>query len=146
MLLMLTASAAMFFGCTTPNPHYNPQQPPSASNEPYSLDPRLASYSNQVAQLQAATAPINPYAPLTDYAYKGLFGLAGIISGGVLAWKNRGAVIDTMAAGAVKAGPQAAQAILDHAATVSNAHVATIAAALSDNAGINQTATGAPKT
>lgn len=143
MALMLALSTAMFIGCATHNPNYNPQLPPGPTNEPYSVDPRLLTMSNTVAQIQAATAPINPYAGVTDLAVKvgigAIFGISGIVAG----FKNRQAVVNTMAAGVVKAG--AAQAVLDHASVVSDSHYTAIASAINDNTGANQTPTGATK-
>src|SRR4029077_1959057 len=140
------ASLAILVGCATRNPSYNPQQPPSPTNEPYSVDPRLLSISNQVAQIRDAVAPMNPYAGITGYLTDGGFGLAGIISGLLVGYKNRQAVINTMAAGVVKAGPQAAQVVLDHAATASDSHFTAISQAINANTGANQTPTGAAKT
>ncbi|HXJ73188.1 MAG TPA: hypothetical protein VNM37_10045 [Candidatus Dormibacteraeota bacterium] len=142
---LFLASLAILVGCATRNPSYNPQQPPSPTNEPYSVDPRLLSMSNQVAAVKDALAPVNPYAGITDYVFKAGFGLAGLLSGLVVGYKNRQAVINTMAAGVVKAGPQVAQTVLDHAATVPG-HFTAIAAAINDNTGANQTATGATRT
>jgi hypothetical protein len=143
---VLFMCAAAIIGCATHNPAYNPQLPPSPTNEPFSVDPRLLSYSNQFAAIKDALAPANPYAGITDFLFKGGFGLAGIIGGLVVGYKNRQAVINTMAAGVVKAGPAAAQAVLDHAGTVPGSHFSAIAAAINDNTGENQTITGAPKT
>lgn len=135
-LLLLTS-------CTTKNPAYVPPPPGQTNSVPqYIPDPRIAAISNTVAQIANGVAPANPYAGLTDYAVKGIFGLAGLIAGAVAGVKNRNAVINAMAAGVVKAG--AAQPVLDHA---SNTGVfAAVAGAINAQTGANQTPTGQTKT
>jgi hypothetical protein len=144
--VVLFVCAAAIIGCATHNPAYNPQLPPSPTNEPYSVDPRLLSISNQIAAIKDAVAPVNPYAGITDFLFKGGFGLAGVIGGLIVGYKNRQAVINTMAAGVVKAGPQAAQVVLDHASVASDSHFSAISQAINANTGANQTITGAAKT
>jgi hypothetical protein len=135
-------------GCATRNPAYTaltPQQQATNTSIPqYIPDPRINSYSNSASQLSAATAPVNPYAGITDWGIKIGFGLAGLIGGAVAQAKNKNGVIDTMAAGVLKAGPAASQAVLDHAGNTD--HFSAVASALNDNTGVNQTATGASKT
>lgn len=142
-LLMPTLFLLLLTSCTTKNPAYTPPPPGQTSSVPqYIPDPRIASISNTVAQVAEGVAPVNPYAGLTDYAVKGVFGLAGLIAGAVAGVKNRNAVINAMAAGVVKAG--AAQPVLDHA---SNTGVfAAVADAINSQTGANQTPTGLPKT
>jgi len=145
VLMGLFIGSLALISCTTANPGYNPQLPQGPTNEPFSVDPRLLSISNQVAQIKNAVAPVNPYAGLTDYLVTGAFTLAGLVSGAVAGFKNRQAVVNTMAAGIVKAGSQAAQVVLDHASNLDNSHYTAISEAINDNTGANQTSTGAPK-
>lgn len=119
-------------GCVTKNP--DPTGPK------YVVDPRLNSASNQVKGFTDALKPVNPYAGITDYAIAGGFGLAALISGVIARRKSN--VADTIAAGAVKAGPTAVQAILDHAAGTD--HLGDVAKTINDNTGANQKVTGSP--
>ena len=142
---LLAASLTIYItGCTTANPAAK-QDPTTGvwSAPPYIADPRIVALSNQVAQVSNALSPVNPYAGITNYAVTGGFGLFGLIAGAVAAYKNRNAVIATMADGIVKAG--AGAAVIDHASTVDQ-HFATIATAVNSATGANQTATGSPKT
>jgi len=142
-LIALWAAILTIIGCTTKNPAYTPPPPGQTTTVPqYIPDPRIASLSNTVAQVAQGVSPVNPYAGLTDYAVKGVFGLAGLIAGAVAGVKNRNAVINTMAAGVIKAG--AAQPVLDHASNTGN--FAAVADAINAQTGANQTPTGAPKT
>lgn len=135
-------------GCVTKNPArtaLTPQQQATNTAIPqYIPDPRINAYSNTASGLAATAAPVNPYAGITDWGIKIGFGLAGLIGGAVAQAKNKQPVIDTLAAGIVKAGPIMAQSVLDHASTTNQ--FSAVASALNDNTGINQTPTGAPKT
>lgn len=147
ILFTLAVAALCFYGCTTPNPNYNPSQPPSPTNPPFSVDPRINDYSNRVAQIAQAAAPANPYAGVTDLAIKWGFGLAFGISAIVAGIKNKQAgtatnALGVIADGVVKAG--AGPAVLDHASTTD--HFATVANAINASTGANQTSTGLPKT
>ncbi len=140
-LLIITA-IVLLAGCTTPNPAYTPPAPGQTNTVPQWIpDPRLASLSNTVSQIAGGIAPVNPYAGITDWAVKGVFGIVGAIAAAAATSKNKNAVIDALAAGVVKAG--AAQPVLEHASTTSS--FAAVANAINDNTGANQTATGAPK-
>lgn len=146
-LLVLSICAIWFAGCTTANPNYNPNQPPSSTNQPFSVDPRINDLSNRVAQVAGAVAPLNPYAVPTDWALKLGFGAFGVISGIVAYAKNKQAgasanALGVIADGVVKAG--AGQAVIDHASTTD--HFLTVAQAINNSTGANQTATGATKT
>lgn len=146
-VLTVALAAICFYGCTTANPNFNPNQPPSASNPPFSVDPRITDYSNRVAQIAQAAAPANPYAGATDWAIKLGFGAVAGISAIVAGIKNRQAgaatnALGVIADGVVKAG--AGQAVLDHASTTD--HFVTVATAINASTGANQTSTGAPKT
>ena len=148
-ILFVSLAAIWFAGCTTANPNYNPNQPPSASNPPFSTDPRILSVSNAAAGLNSQLAPINPYSDPTGWGVKLGFGLIGLVSGAVAAYKNRQAVVDqhaatigTLADGIVKAG--AGQAVLDHASGTDN--FAPVATAINASTGANQTAAGTVKT
>lgn len=135
-------------GCATKNPAYTAltpqQQATNTTIPPYIVNPSLNQISNSIAGAATAAAPINPYAGLTDWAIKLAFGIAGAAAAGYVTAKNRGVVIDTLAAGVVKAGPTAAQAVMDHAATTPA--FTAVADAINNNTGANQTSTGTTKT
>lgn len=142
--LLILSAAALIVGCTATNPAYTPVpagQPNTNTVPQYIPDPRIASIGATVGQIATAVSPINPYAGLTDWAIKGVFGLTGLIAGVVAGVKNKQPVIDALAAGVVKAG--AAQPVLDHASTTNV--FAAVASAINDNTGANQTATGTTK-
>jgi len=148
-VLAISLCAIWFAGCTTPNPNYNPNQPPSASNPPFSPDPRILSVSNAAAQLNSQLAPVNPYSDLSGWAVKLGFGALGLISGAVGSYKDRQAIVNahaatisTLADGIVKAG--SGQAVLDHASSTDN--FAAVATAINASTGANQTAAGTVKT
>lgn len=134
-------------GCVTKNPDYTG---PNTNGVPqYVVDPRINSYSNQVAGVAGMLKPVNPYAGITDYAINGGFFLAAVISGLIATKKNNAAktsaaIADTIAAGAVKAGPAAVQTVLDHAGTTDL--FGSVAALVNSNTGANQTPTGVAKT
>lgn len=143
MKTFLLLSLLLLAGCTTKNPAYvtpAPGQPPTVPQ--YIPDPRISSISNTVGQIAGGIAPVNPYAGITDWAVKGVFGIVGAIAAAAATAKNKNAVIDALAAGVVKSG--SAQPVLDHAST-SNVFAA-VANAINDQTGANQTATGTPKT
>lgn len=135
-------AAVVLAGCATKNPAYVAPPPGGTTTVPqYIPDPRIAALSNTVTQIAGGVAPVNPYAGLTDYAIKGGFTLAGLIAGALAAAKNKNAVIDTLAAGVVKAG--AAQPVLDHASN--SGTFSAVADAINSQTGANQTPTGLPK-
>ena len=139
-LFLLLAAAVMIAGCVTKNPDYTG---PNTNGIPaYIPDPRINSYSNQVAGVEGMLKPVNPYAGITDYAINGGFAMAALVSG--LIARRKSAVADTLAAGAVKAGPAAVQTVLDHAGTTDL--FGSVAALVNSNTGANQNSTGAPKT
>lgn len=148
-VLGVALCAIWFSGCATHNPNYNPNLPPSASNPPFSTDPRILSVSNAAAGLNSQLAPINPYADLTGWAVKLAFGAVGLISGAIATNKNRQAeisahqsTISTLADGIVKAG--AGQSVLDHASATDS--FVAVAQAINASTGANQTAAGTTKT
>lgn len=141
----------LIVGCTALNPHAgqpvvdssgNPVLDPSGSPviEPtYVPDPRIDQYHG-IVRTAIGVIPPNPYTSLISAGAD-----AGILLvGGVSAWlatrRKSKQQIDALAAGVVKAGPVAAQAVLNHAATTD--HFAPIAKAINDNTGANQTSTG----
>jgi len=125
-------------GCVTKNPDYTG---PNTNGIPqYVVDPRIYSASNQVRGVTDAIKPVNPYAGLTEYAVTGGFGLAALISGFIA--RRKSVVADTIAAGAVKAGPAAVNIILEHAAETS--HFASVADLVNSNTGANQPTVGKP--
>ncbi len=137
--IILITAIVLLAGCTTPNPAYTPPVPGQTNNVPAFIpDPRIGSISNVVAQIAAGVAPANPYSGLTDYAVKGIFGLTGLIAGALAAARNKNAVIDTLAAGVVKAG--AVPAVLDHASDTPS--YSAVATAINNNVGANQTPAG----
>ncbi len=143
VLSVAVLASLVIIGCVSKNPAYTPPVPGQTNTEPQFIpDPRLTSLSNTVAQIAGGIAPVNPYAGITDWAVKGVFGIVGAIAAAAATAKNKNAVIDTLAAGVVKAG--AAAPVLDHASTT-NAYAA-VANAINDQTGANQTATGTPKT
>ncbi len=81
---------------------------------------------------------MNPYAGITNWAVTGVFGIIGAIAAGLATAKNKNTVIDTLAAGVVKAG--AAPAVLDHASDTPS--YAAVATAINNNIGANQTPAG----
>lgn len=145
-ILIIIALAALC-GCVTKNPAYTG---PNTNGIPaYIADPRIDSISNQVAAVKDAIKPANPYAGITDYVVNGAFGLVALISGAIARNKSKGeaaarAVADTIAAGAVKAGPTVVQSILDHASATD--HFAPVASLINENTGANQSSTGQGKT
>jgi hypothetical protein len=137
--LFIIGALVLLAGCVTKNPEYTG---PNTNGVPaFVVDPRLASAKDQVKAVTDAVKPANPYAGITDYVVDGGFGLAAIISGLIARRKSK--VADTIAAGAVKAGPAAVQTILDHAAE--GAHFAAVADLVNVNTGSNQTITGQAK-
>lgn len=134
-------AALALTACTATNPAYTPIPPgqPNTNTVPqYIPDPRLASISNTVAQIAQGVAPVNPYAGITNWAVTGVFGIIGAIAAGLATAKNKNTVIDTLAAGVVKAG--AAPAVLDHASDTPS--YAAVATAINNNIGANQTPAG----
>ena len=131
--LITIIALVLLAGCTTPNPAYTPPVPGStnAVMPQFIVDPRLASLSNTVSQIAGGIAPVNPYAGITDWAIKGAFGLAGAIAAAAATAKNKNVVIDTLAAGVVKAG--AAAPVLDHASDT--AVYSAVATAINNNTG-----------
>lgn len=149
-LMMALPLVILAVSCATKNPAYTAltpaQQATNTTIPQYIPDPRIAGLSNTVSGIAGSLAPVNPYAAITDPALKYGFGLAGLIAAAIAGAMNRkkSAVINTLAAGVVKAGPIVAQAVLDHASPTD--HFTAVANALNENTGINQTVTGAPKT
>ncbi len=135
-LLLLIAVAALIAGCATKNPDYVPGN--TNGIPAYIPDPRINAWSNQVAGVTQAIKPANPYAGITDYAVATGFGIVAAVAG--LIARRKSQVADTMAAGAVKAGPEAVQSVLDHAAE--GPHFAAVASLVNANTGANQTTTG----
>lgn len=146
-LLFCVLVLTSLIGCTTQNPEYTAltpaQQATNTTIPRYIPDPRIAGISNTVTATSQTLAPVNPYAGLTDWGVKLLFGIVGAIAAGAAASKNKNKVIDTLASGVIKAGPTVSQTVLDHASTTD--HFTDVAKALNDNTGANQTVTGAPK-
>jgi len=139
--------SAILLGCASQNPAYTPivaGQPDTNTVPRYVPNTALAQASNAVAQVTNALAPANPYAGVTDIAVKGVFGVGGLIAGIVAGFKNRQKVVDAMAAGVVKAGPTAAQAVVDHASTTP--HFTAVIDAINEQTGANQSLTGTTKT
>ncbi len=141
-ILWLALSASiLIIGCATKNPAYTPPVPGQTNTvvvPQWIPDPRLASLSNTVTQIAGGIAPVNPYAGITDWAIKGAFGIAGAIAAAAATAKNKNVVIDTLAAGVVKAG--AAAPVLDHASDTSV--YSAVATAINNNIGANQTPAG----
>lgn len=140
LLLALCISFAIV-GCATKNPAYIPGN--TNGIPAYVPDPRIAGYSNATVQVAGTVAPLNPYAGLTDWGLKLLFGAIGAVAAGIATAKSKNGTIDAMAAGVVKQGPTVAQSVLDHASTTNS--FTAVASALNSNTGANQTNTGAPK-
>lgn len=114
--LLSFAIASLIVGCASPNPTFNPGQPPSASNPPYVPNTNVTTGVAIGQGVNGVTAPFNPYSPLVD------IGLA--TAAAVAAWiakrKNdqavaSGAVASQLAASVVAQGPTIAQQVLDHA-------------------------------
>lgn len=147
ILFALFVVAVIVTGCVTKNPEYTaltPAQQATNTTIPQNIpDPRINGYSNTVTTIAQGVAPVNPYAGITDWGIKLVFGIIGAIAAGVATAKNKNATINTLASGVVKAGPTAAQTVLDHAATTDN--LASVATALNNSTGANQTVTGLPK-
>lgn len=146
MKILILFSLLLLAGCVTKNPAWTG---PNTNGIPqYVTDTdRLNAASNSVAGVSGALRPVNPWGGLTDYAVNTGFGLAALISGLIAKRKNAQAksaeaAADTIAAGAVKAGPTAVNIILQHAAETS--HFASVADLVNSNTGANQTTTGAP--
>jgi len=145
ILIMLLGSIIMLVGCTATNPQYTALPIDQRTNQTaipqYIPDPRINGLSNTLGSIVATTAPVNPYAGLAMGAIALIFGIWGTVATKI-ATKQSGA-IDTLAAGAVKAGPQVVSAILSHVSNASNGvHFATIANAINDNTGANQNSAG----
>jgi len=117
-LLVTVAIVTLLVGCASPNPTYNPSQPPSAGNPPYIPNTNVTTGVAIGQGVNGVTAPFNPYSPLVD------IGLA--TAAAVAAWiakrKNdqavaSGAVASQLAASVVAQGPTISQQVLDHAST-----------------------------
>lgn len=112
--LLFVAVLASLVGCATKNPDYNPVFPSnSGTNQPYIPDPRVQQYIDAVKNANTASAPINPYAPITGQAIEIASAAAIAISGWVArfrsqrALKDQTAVSQTLAQGVVASGSQA---------------------------------------
>lgn len=150
-LLLISAAILLIVGCTTKNPAYTEPlagQPDTNTVPKYIVDPKVASGTQVAGAAASISAPFNPYAVPTMAAVKFGGWIVGLGSIALAAWQNKDkktavAALSTIAAGAVKAGSGATQAILDHSSD--SDHFAAIAQALNDATGANQTNTGAIK-
>lgn len=142
LTLALAASiAAIVVGCTTANPAYTPipAGQPNTNTVPSVIpNPLINSYSNTLAQLAGAVAPVNPYAGLTSWAINGVFGVIALISGYVA--KQKSGAVQSMATAVVQAG--AHPAVLDAAGNTP--HFTAIADAINNAVGANQSLNATP--
>lgn len=115
---ILTVTALVFAGCVSSNPPVVTQGPngpvTNPANPPYGVDPRLLGASNIFSNVNAATAPVNPYSPLTQV-------LGGLVFAGLgaasqwLAQRKNGLALNQLASSVAAQPPSTVQAILDHA-------------------------------
>lgn len=116
-LIPIAATLIILSGCTAPNPHYSALNPKvdavtgeTNSPAPFVADPRVQQYVDTAKTLNQATAPVNPYSPLTGQAIEILGAAAVGISGWIARYKSQKAlatqtaVTNVMAQGVVKAG------------------------------------------
>jgi hypothetical protein len=112
VVVVTSALVLIFSGCTTANPTAGQGNPPAAA---YVVSPKLALYSNAVDQVAQVIGPVTGTGPAPGMVAAGIFALIGAISAGIA--KRKSTESAALAAGVVSAGPQAVQAVLDHAAT-----------------------------
>ena len=83
LLAFIAISTIVIVGCVSRNPNY-----PATSDQPYQVDPKLAAAKEKVQGVVDATAPFNPYAPLTGNANAAIFGVLTLISAEIARRKN----------------------------------------------------------
>jgi hypothetical protein len=125
IVLFMVATFAIIVGCASPNPAFNPAQPPSATNPPYVPNTNVTTGVAIGQGVNAVTTPVNPYSGLVDIG----LGAAAAIAAWIAKRKNdqaaaandhaaqQTAVANQLAASVVAQGNTVAQSVLDHAST-----------------------------
>ncbi len=114
--------ASWLTACAVPNPQYI--SPVATPSTPQYIPYDLTTVSNAVAiakQIDAVSAPVNPYAGLINTGLDWALGIAATVAGAIAAYKNKQnntnvAAADTLAATVVKAGPAIVASALTQAA------------------------------
>lgn len=127
IVLLVAIAASIIIGCVTKNPNYTPG---NTNGQPaYVVDPRIEDARVKAHQVAQPFDTVNPYAGLTHYGIDAVLGIIALVSGALVKRKNE--QVGTLAAGVVRAGPEATQTVLNHAAD--SPHFPAIAAAINDN-------------
>lgn len=124
LLFASIAIVSLMVGCASPNPAFNPKEPPSATNPPYIPNTNATTAVAIGQAANAATAPVNPYAPLVDIGLVAATAIAAWIAkrkndqaqASADAAAQHAATLNQLAASVVAQGPTVAQQVLDHAA------------------------------
>ncbi len=93
LIAIAALSTLVIVGCVSRNPNY-----PATSPDPYVVSPVLTNATAVVSGVSAATAPINPYAPITNYAGEAILVVISLISAAIAKRKNDEAKRQTAAA------------------------------------------------
>jgi hypothetical protein len=129
-LSLLLLSLVVLASCATKNPNAVQNSATGQWNQPPYNPADLSSISNTVKQVATAVSPANPYAGITNLLIEGGFGLAGIIAGGIAAYKNRNAVVTSMANAIAATGSHTA--VLDHVSNSGDSTFAAVAGAINN--------------
>lgn len=137
-ILIAAAICALIVGCVMKNPAYQPlpadQNP--VSNPQYIAQQDTISNTAAIAhQVNATTAPLNPFSAPTGWAIDGVAALVAAASLLVAKLKSNQAakskaLVTTIATGVVQAGPTAIAAVQNVAS--STEHFAQVAEAIND--------------
>lgn len=103
-------------GCASPNPSFNPAQPPSATNPQYVPNKTGTAILDTISAANAATAPANPYSiPIGIGVGAGYALLAWFAKSKTDQAAAAKATTAQIAASVAAQGPAVAQAVTDHA-------------------------------
>lgn len=136
--IMLVVFATWLVGCTSPNPSHNPKDPLSQA---YTVNPKLAIYSNAVSEITTTAGTVSGTGPLLPLAASGV--MLTITALSALWARHKSETARVLAEGVTAAGPAAVAQVLQSASE--STKFAAVASALNQQAPPGQAPGTPPK-